>query len=296
MKMKPGQLLYGVSTLWMPSPGATLFAAIELAKEDGFPALEIVPTQAPQGDWYSLGFSPGDVDTTFYEKLAEHSASFPCVTVHSPHTELNIASRNPVIRRESVRQYLQCIEIARLIGAKVVTFHHGAPPLPVTIDKEEFDLLVAYNVEFALQAAELAEKYGLEMGFENLGGPTAKVERELLGEILHRVKNPRFGINLDIGHVHLADGDPLGWIRDFGTQIKEVHTHGTYCRLDRNPPFINHSPLEMETRSNLQEIFHKLKNIGFFGPFIFEIFAPDLLTYLKFAQQGKDLLLRVYGG
>ena len=52
----------------------------------------------------------------------------------------------------------------------------------------------------------------------------------------------------------------------------------------------------METRSDLQEIFHKLKNIGFFGPFIFEIFAPDLLTYLKFAQQGKDLLLRVYGG
>lgn len=291
---KSRKLLYGVSTLWMPSPEATLFAAIKLAKEMGFPVLEIVPTQAPQGDWYSLGFDLEDVDATFYQKLAEHTTDFSCVTIHAPHIELNIASKTLAIRRESVNLYLKCVEIARLISAKVVTFHYGAPALPVTIDKEEFNFLVNCNVEFALRAAELAERYDMEMGFENLGGPTAKVERELLGEILHKVKSQRFGINLDIGHIYLADGDPFQWIQDFGAQIKEVHAHGTYRRLDRTPPFINHAPLDMGKRSDLERIFCELKNIGFFGPYVFEIFAPDIITYFKFVQHGSNFLRQIY--
>jgi len=286
----------GVSTCWMPSRGETLFEAIEMAKDKGFKAFEIVPEVTPRfghpHQVMSIGFYPNDVDKKFVEALTEAVADFSLVTVHSPNVDLNIASINPGIRQESTRQFLELIELAHRIGANPVTFHHGQSSPNVNIDKREFERIVKCNIEFAFQALELAERYDLQLGYENLGGSTIPVEKVLLETTLERIGNPRFGLNLDIGHLPLVGGEPKEWIAQFGPFIKEVHLHGTYYRGDRDLPLINHSPLEMEEQFDFKEIVEYLKQEGFSGPMIFEIFAKDIATYLEFSQSGKELLIR----
>ena len=286
----------GVSTCWMPSRGETLFEAIEMAKDKGFKAFEIVPEVTPRfghpHQVMSIGFYPGDVDKKFVEALTEAVADFSLVTVHSPNVDLNIASINPGIRQESTRQFLELIKLAHRIGANPVTFHHGQSSPNVNIDKREFERIVKCNIEFAFQALELAERYDLQLGYENLGGSTIPVEKVLLETTLERIGNPRFGLNLDIGHLPLVGGEPKEWIAQFGPFIKEVHLHGTYYRGDRDLPLINHSPLEMEEQFDFKEIVEHLKQEGFSGPMIFEIFAKDIATYLEFSQSGKELLIR----
>jgi len=285
----------GVSTYWMPSRGETIFEVIKLTKDKGFKVFEIVPEVAPRfgrpSQVMGVGFYPGAVDEKFVEALAEAVADFSMVTVHSPNVDLNIASINPGIRQESTRQFLELIELAHRIGANPVTFHHGQSSPNVNIDEREFERIVKYNTEFAFQALELAERYDLQLGYENLGGSTIPVEKVLLETTLERIGNPRFGLNLDIGHLPLVRGEPKEWIARFGPFIKEVHLHGTYYRGDRDLPLINHSPLEMEDYFDFKEIIGTLKQAGFTGPMIFEIYAKDIVTYLEFAQRGKEFLL-----
>lgn len=285
----------GVSTCWMPSQGETIFEAIEMAKDKGFKAFEIVPEVTPRfghpHQVMSIGFYPGAVDEKFVGALAEAVADFSMVTVHSPNVDLNIASINPGIRQESTRQFLELIKLAHRIGANPVTFHHGQSSSNVNIDEREFERIIKHNTEFAFQALELAERYDLQLGYENLGGSTIPVEKVLLETTLERIGNPRFGLNLDIGHLPLVGGEPKEWITRFGPFIKEVHLHGTYYRGDRDLPLINHSPLEMEDHFDFKEILKDLKRVGFTGPMIFEIFAKDTATYLEFSQRGKEFLL-----
>ncbi|HAL62543.1 MAG TPA: hypothetical protein DCP08_09085 [Chloroflexi bacterium] len=286
---------FGVSTLWMPpSHGETIFEAIEMAKRAGFKAFEIVPQVVPRfgrpSQLMSMGFYPDDMDNSFFDRLAEEVADFSMVTVHSPHVDLNIASTNRGIREESIRQFLQLIEIGHKISANPVTFHHGQGLPGVYIDESEFGRILKHNVDFGIEALELGEEYDIQLGYENLGGPTAPVEKELLQAILERIGTPRFGINLDIGHLSMVDGEPKDWIVQFGSLIKEVHIHGTYWRRDRDPALITHSPLEMEDNFDFAEIMNELRGVKFSGPIIFEIHAKDIPTYLDFATRGKEML------
>lgn len=286
---------FGVSTLWMPPfHGETIFEAIDAARRTDLEAFEIVPEVAPRfgrpSQLMSIGFYPDDVDEAFFHRLTEEVSGFSTVTVHSPNVDLNIASTNRGIREESVRQYLQLIEMAHMLGANPVTFHHGQGLSGVRVDEREFERIVNHNVDFAMQALELGEKYDIELGYENLGGPTAPVEKVLLQKILEQIGNPRFGINLDIGHLSLGDGEPKDWIGVFGGVIKEVHMHGTYWRRDRDPAPTTHSPLEMEDCFSFAEIMGELHRTDFSGPIIFEIHAGDIATYLDFAASGKQLL------
>ena len=293
--MTKGSFEVGVSTLWMPTDqkgGLTLFEALERVKRRGFRTVELVPGRFPRAsypnDRTSVGFYPDSVGERFMEKLTEVLTDFNTVTVHSPHMELNIASLNDGIREESLRQFYQCVDIGKRLGADVVTFHHGGA---VNGTNPRLEKIIDYNVQFGREALRRAGDTDIQLGFEILGGALADREFELLKETILRIGSDKFGINLDVGHVNIVNGgNAVEWAREFGDSVKEIHLHGTYYRSDREPGFTTHSPVSQEDCIIFEDLFSVLEEFEFGGPIITEIHAPDLGTYLDYSVEAKEMV------
>lgn len=284
----------GPSTLWMlkevNNGEWTIFDGIKEVKSRDFGAFEIVPGSVPRAyyprDRRSLGFEPGPENEEKLSRLKDVLAEFNKIAVHTPPNGLNISSPHEEIRNESRKLFLQYIDFGLEVGAEVITFHHGTyGTIP------ELEPIIQSNVDFGRQALDRIGDKDLELGYEVLGGPTADREYELLSETLEGIDDERFGLNLDVGHINLVNGgDAIDWAKEFRGLIKEIHMHGTYYRSDRSPGFITHSPVSQETCVDFNALFSTLARGDFSGPVISEIHAPDLLSYLDFSLEAKNLI------
>ena len=282
----------GFSTLFMQSDSHGLLEALDLGYEAGFRTVEIVPTTIQGHTGYPTtrfcaGIDLDDATTGQIDALAASIERFPVRNVHSMSRDINIASRNQGIARESVRQFLQCAQLAADIAAQSVTFHIGLPNLGEQIGDEQF--VIDCNVEFGKQVAEFADNHDLKAGYENLGGFPNTSQMQ---EIIARVDSPRFGCHLDVGHAWLVeDTDPVRWVEQLGAHLVAVHMHGTYHRPDRG--FANHQSLELDDCTDLPALLAALDAHEFHGPMILELLAKDIPTYLQMCQRSRDILLEV---
>jgi len=284
----------GVSTLFMPAPRSqgveTFLEAVGRAYDAGWRCIEVVPgmcqghTGYPRTRW-SVGIDLDEITAAERTRIVDSLSRFPLRDVHSMNLDVNIASRNHGIRRESVRQFVQCADLARDIGAGVVTFHIGCPTPGDAIGDEDF--VIEKDVEFGKQMADFCEKHDLSAGYENLGGfPTV----QQMAEIIEKVASPRFGLHLDVGHAWLVGPtDPLDWVARIGEHIVNVHVHGTYHRPDRG--FENHQSLALDDCTDIGALTRSLDAKGYAGPLILEILSKDIDTYLDLARESRDILL-----
>jgi len=197
----------------------------------GFETFEIIPAdfQGAGGFPYSR-LNPGVWPRTFGKdqrrRLKDTLGAFSQVTVHAPHLGVDIGSRNPGVREESQRQYIECIEFAIDIGAKIVSFHHTG---------------MEASIEFAQLALPYACEHDLHLAYEN--GSIAA-----LREILDSIDHERFGLLLDVGHVANAGLDAADLIDEFSGRIVEIHASGVYRGSVRFPVDgwgIDHFPFEL---------------------------------------------------
>lgn len=282
----------GVSTLWMPCNGETLWQALDEAFDAGFKSIEIVPTTIEGNTGYprictAVGIDLDDLTAASVDRLGTSIARFPLRIVHGPHRDLNIASRNRGILAESVRQYLQVAQLAADIGASAVTFHPGSPDPNELGGDDEY--CVARDIEFGREAAAFAERHGLKVAYENLGGfPTP----ERMVEILDGIGSERFGWHFDVGHAWLVPPrDPMAWLARLSDRVVSVHMHGTYYRADRG--FENHQSLALDECTDLPGIMRCLNEAEYDGPINFEISARDISRYFDYCRQSRDILLAV---
>ena len=101
----------GVSTLFMPNNGESLWEVIDHAHAAGFRSIEVVPAQwegssglpATRG---SIGLDLDTFDAADRDRLRQSLSRFDYRYIHSLHRDVNVASRNRGVARESVRQYM----------------------------------------------------------------------------------------------------------------------------------------------------------------------------------------------
>jgi len=168
--------------------------------------------------------------------------------------DINLASPNPGMREESIRQIKEQITLARDLGAKIVVIIVGrrhpllAPPVEVVWRK--------FARESVLRCMEHAEKRKVILGLEN--GPSLFIDRtELMRFVWDEVKSPWMKFVYDVAnasmvepivqglerikdqliHVHLSDTDGKKWTHsrvgmgmiNFGAvagKLKEIHFPG----------------------------------------------------------------------
>src|SRR5947209_12751286 len=138
--------------------------AIEFAKRQGFRAFEVWgdhPHAHPDE-------TPADVRKSLRKALADFSG----VSMHGPLGNASLASINPGIWRESLRQHLAAVEIASDIGATVLVVHPGDLRDPRFAD--EFTRL---SREALAQLAERGAQRGVTIAVENCGPSHAAIDR-----------------------------------------------------------------------------------------------------------------------
>jgi len=264
----------GVSTISLVN--ITAEAAADAMWERGFRAIEIftgVPGLGSYGHPAPLpgaGIWPRACDDARRRTLREKLKRFPYVTVHAQFADNNIASLNPGIRQESAQQYFECIDFAHEIGAPLVTFHAGScvkSSYPGVFEGRGDD----WNIEFAREATDSAERHGLKTGFEGTHYAGMDVSR-----IVEKAGDPRFGLLVDIMQSYLTTTprmEPLlAGIERCRGNIPELHLHGG---LHRSIGRISHLPLRMHNMVDFRAVFAKLLEVGFDGPMMFEITSSD---------------------
>lgn len=139
------------------------------------------------------------------------------VCLHMPILGINMASTNPGIREESVRQVLATVGEAARLGARGVVVHPGIPPYKEVLSYERG---LPYAVESLRRVAEAAEAAGVEVYLENMPAVSIAdgvrpmafsygVPYEELRSIYEQVNHPSLRLCLDIGHAYLAGGNCL---------------------------------------------------------------------------------------
>lgn len=149
-------------------------------------------------------------------------------TVHAPYSDLNLASMNHPIWRESIRQIRACIEGAAEFADRV-TIHPGyISPLGKLVP----DRVWQQQKEALREIGAFARDRGVTACLENMGGV-----REFLGrdpeEILGMIDGvDGIGFTCDVGHAHT-----VGKVREFLAHIsraRHLHLHDNHGSLDEH--------------------------------------------------------------
>jgi sugar phosphate isomerase/epimerase len=280
----------GVSTLFMPGTGISLWEALDASYDAGFGAIEIVPADFHGICGYprtimSVGFNLDNISDKEIDRLAESVSRFKCRHVHALCRGVNIASRNPGIAAESVRQYMQCAELAVKIDAHLFTYHSGIPEYQEEIDYDDF--IIEKNIEFGKKIADFAEKHDIMTGYENLGSFPSP---EQMLEMLDGIGSERFGFQFDLGHSFMVPPhDPFVWLKLLGERMVGFHLHSTYHRPDRG--YENHQSLDMEGCIDLAVIKEKLTDHGFSGQITLEIMSNSFTDYMEKCKRSKKIFI-----
>jgi len=143
------------------------------------------------------------------------------VYLHAPFSDLNIASFNETVLRESMEQIKSSLEVSAKIGAKVTTIHFGRySPLGLSYPEEALKI----NRETIKGLSKFGEECGIDLGFEN----TPKGFGAMFGscETLEKIiEETGINITLDIGHANTWDNGPIEFIKRLDNSIAHIHLH-----------------------------------------------------------------------
>ncbi len=136
------------------------------------------------------------------------------VTVHAPYGDLNLATLNDPIWRESIRQICTCIEHASALTDRV-TIHPGyLSPVGKLIPQKVWDL----QKEALRQIGRCAQEHSVLACLENMIGVKEFLCRfpdELIG-MTEGIEG--IGMTFDLGHANT-----MGIVKDFLRQVTKAH-------------------------------------------------------------------------
>jgi L-ribulose-5-phosphate 3-epimerase len=203
--------------------------ALHRIADMGFKYFELM--SAPPHCW-PRGWS--SADRTAFRKLYE-SRGLRLTSVNPTFLDLNMASPNPGIREESIRQLRETVQLAHDIGAGIVVAPGGRKHVLIAPDQSYLWGLVKGALESLLADCEqLGVNFGLENGYNVTH--TAELMVRMCRELSHpklkliydvanatMVESPLDGLELvvkDLALLHLSDTDDKVWGHDrIGTGV-----------------------------------------------------------------------------
>ena len=187
-------------------------------------------------------------------KYGLHSASF-----------VNAAEIEPTVRKAVQRHLMDYVELAHQLEAEYVVLHFGY----------HFSLFMDYVFECLIRTytpvVELAEKYKLPIGIENMNKIHAEAEIAYLGvtieelaRVFDAIPSKYFGLTLDIAHASLLPGGPESFMDAFAGRIVSTHVSDNDLILDLHVPIGN-------GKIDFKRVFRNLMKIGFRGTLNIEL-------------------------
>lgn len=198
--------------------------AIELARSHDLPAFEV---------WADHPHAhPDETSREARAALRRELAGFTRVSVHGPLGNASLASINPGIWRESVRQYLAAVELAHDIGATVLVVHPGD-----LRDARFFSEFTRLSEEAIGQLARRAEALGIVLAVENCGPYHSGVDRSAadLASLIKSAGSSHVRMCLDVGHA-AVNKNVEELLRLLRADIVHLHVHDNHGQRDEHLP------------------------------------------------------------
>ena len=186
---------------------------------------------------------------------------------HGPAHDVDITSMNPGIKKESIKQHKRSLDIAKYLGVKVYVVHAGSF-YPGDIDKtnQGFDRLYSSIDELLT----LAKKYDIVLAIENHPVNENGIfnNPKTMKKVIDDFNSPYIKATLDLGHANLTNYPVIDYIKELKDDIKHIHLNDNNGLEDLH---------QIYGRGNLdsKNLIKALKDIGFNGVGVLEIWAPD---------------------
>ena len=174
--------------------------------------------------------------------------------VHAPFSDLNIASLNEGIRRETLSQVFRAIETADFLESRLITFHTGRPsPLSMSFRDEAWET----NLKSIREILKFGADFDMNLCLENMPSfPGAFCfEIDEIKSVLDA--NPMLFLTLDIAHAHTC-GDEVAYIKEFKGHMIHMHLHDTTRDSD------SHGAVG-EGDIDFKRVFYNLKEFNGYG-------------------------------
>lgn len=155
-------------------------------------------------------------------RLRELAASYGLeFSVHTPFTDVNIASLNPAVRRVSIRLVKRSIYYASLLEAKVAVVHPGHKGPLEAFQPRSAEKLNLQSVE---ELTRYASDLGVKLALENMprGGLLSRVED--FERFFSSTTVEGLSLALDVGHAKTV-GQLSLFLSKFKSLIGHVHLH-----------------------------------------------------------------------
>ncbi len=202
----------------------SLAEAIDFGLDQGFGGFEV---------WADFPHAhPDQVERTARAPLRRRLQAFSQLSMHAPLGNASLASINPGIWRESLRQHLDAVRLGSDLGVAVLVVHPG-DLRDARLKQEAWDRCV----EALGKLAESAEREGVTLALENCGRYLGSLD-ETVGELrtlLHSVRSPRLKACLDVGHA-AVNGNLEELLKLIGEDVVHLHVHDNDGRRDAHLP------------------------------------------------------------
>jgi len=158
------------------------------------------------------------------------------IATHAPFNSLNIAALNPGVRRESVRQQKDAIDLCAELSGRAVIVHNGEYVISERMRKETPEaerIIWDYNVEALKDLAAHARERGVILCLENIGFELTHMDRTVddMLNIKWQVDEPALGFCLDVGHARL-NNELEAAIDKMGPHVAHIHFADNFGKHD----------------------------------------------------------------
>jgi sugar phosphate isomerase/epimerase len=218
----------------------------------GFSYFELMST--PPHCW-PRGWSAAD--RTAFRSLVE-SCGLRLVSVNPTFLDINLASPNPGMREESVRQLRETIQLAHDIGAEIVVAPAGRKHALIAPDPEHLWGLVREGLERLLPECE---RLGVTFGLEN--AYTVIDRADLMARMCRELDHPRLKLVYDVANATMVES-PVEGLDTVAKNLALLHVSDTSRALwghDRVGTGI----------IDFAAVADTARRIGYAGPTIMEI-------------------------
>ena len=195
-------------------------------------------------------YNPNLIDTEESDKLlSEYKNALTNFkggkSLHAPFWDLNLGSKNPDIRKATMKAFNYAYGVAKELGCTEIVVHNGF--IPNTSFYEGWVRnATAFWQEFLSDKDD-----SIVMMIEN----QCEEDSEVLKMEIDSVNDSRLKVCLDIGHAHANSNMPVEeWITTLGDRIGYLHLHNNHGKVSGRPSYKNdeHLGLDMGTMDILK--------------------------------------------
>lgn len=199
-----------------------------------------------------------------YDILNSYDIEF---TIHSPLSDMNVASHIEGIRNSSIAEIKKSMDVACKLGSKIVVVHPGHTPILGRQLAPE--VILGYNKQSLGECSRYAQEVDIDMCVENMPDIEGMLFKDL-GELEELVLDIGAYMTLDVGHAHnngFSVEDMLKYSR-----IKHVHLSDNDGSYDSHHALGNNSST---SGLDFNFILKGLDKDGYDGQLVVEVEDPS---------------------